>query len=184
MTKEINLPLTEEVIKNLRAGDRLSLSGVLYVARDAAHKRMVAALDRGEPLPFEVKGQTIYYMGPSPAPPGKTIGAAGPTTSSRMDIYTPRLLAEGLKGMIGKGARSGEVNAALQKYGAVYLGALGGAGALLAQKIIKSEIIAYEELGPEAVLKIEVVDFPVTVVNDSHGGDLYVEGKKKYRIDN
>jgi fumarate hydratase subunit beta len=182
MMKEIKLPLTEEIIKDLRAGDNLSLSGVLYVARDAAHKRMVAALDKGELLPFEIEGQTIYYMGPSPAPPGKVIGAAGPTTSGRMDIYTPRLLAEGLKGMIGKGARSEEVKAALQKYGAVYLGALGGGGALLAQKIIKSEVIAYEELGPEAVLRIEVADFPVTVINDSYGGDLYVEGKKKYHL--
>ena len=184
MTKEINLPLTDGIIKDLRAGDSLSLSGVLYVARDAAHKRIVAALDRGEPLPFEIKGQTIYYMGPSPAPPGKVIGAAGPTTSGRMDSYTPRLLAGGLKGMIGKGARSDEVKEAIKRYGAVYLGALGGAGALLSRKIIKSEVIAYEELGPEAVLRIEVKDFPATVINDSYGGDLYIEGKKKYRLDN
>lgn len=181
MTKEINLPLTEEIIKDLRAGDSLSLSGVLYVARDAAHKRIAAALERGEPLPFEIKGQTIYYMGPSPAPPGKIIGAAGPTTSGRMDGYTPRLIAEGLKGMIGKGARSEEVKEAIKKYGAVYLGTIGGAGALLSKNITKSEIIAYEELGPEAVLRIEVKDFPVIVINDRYGGDLYAEGKKKYR---
>lgn len=181
MTKAITLPLTDSIIKDLRAGDSLSLSGVLYVARDAAHKRIVAALDRGEPLPFEIKGQTIYYMGPSPAPPGKVIGAAGPTTSGRMDAYTPRLITGGLKGMVGKGTRSGGVKEALKKYGAVYLGAIGGAGALLAKKIIKSEVIAYEELGPEAVLRIEVKDFPVTVINDSYGGDLYIEGKKKYR---
>jgi fumarate hydratase subunit beta len=184
MTRKIELPLTEEIIKDLKAGDSLSLSGVLYVARDAAHKRIVAALDKGEPLPFELKGETIYYMGPSPAPPGKIIGAAGPTTSGRMDLYTPRLLAEGLKGMVGKGARSREVREAMKKYRAVYLGAIGGGGALLAKKITKSEIIAYEELGPEAVLRIEVRDFPVTVINDSHGGDLYIEGKKKYKIEN
>lgn len=183
MTKEINLPLTEEIIKDLRSGDSLSLSGVLYVTRDAAHKRIVAALDKREPLPFELRGETIYYMGPSPAPPGKVIGAAGPTTSGRMDDYTPRLLAEGLKGMIGKGARSEEVREAIKKYGAVYLGAIGGGGALLSKKIIKSEVIAYEELGPEAVLRIKVKDLPVTVINDSHGGDLYIEGKKKYRIE-
>jgi len=182
MTKEITLPLTKEVIKDLRAGDSLSLSGVLYVVRDAAHKRIVAALDKGEPLPFELKGETIYYMGPSPAPPGKIIGAAGPTTSGRMDPFTPRLLAEGLKGMIGKGSRSEEVMEAIKKYGAVYLGAIGGGGALLSRKITKAEVIAYEELGPEAVLRIEVKDFPVTVINDSYGGDLYVEGKKKYHL--
>jgi len=182
MVEKIQLPLTEEIIKNLKAGDSLSISGVLHVARDAAHKRIVAALDKGDPLPFEIKGQTIYYMGPSPAPPGRIIGAAGPTTSGRMDGYAPRLLAEGLKGMIGKGARSNEVKEAIKKYGAVYLGALGGAGALLARKITKSEVIAYEELGPEAVLRIEVKDFPVTVINDSHGGDLYIEGKKKYQV--
>ncbi len=182
MTKEIKLPLTEELVKDLKAGDSLSLYGVLYVARDAAHKRIMAALDSDTPLPFELKGETIYYMGPSPAPPGKIIGAAGPTTSGRMDGYTPRLLAEGLKGMIGKGARSQEVKEAIKKYGAVYLGATGGAGALLAKKITKSEVIAYEELGPEAVLRIEVKDFPVTVINDKHGGDLYIEGKKKYHL--
>jgi len=153
---------------------------VLYVARDAAHKRMVEALDKGDHLPFNIKGQTIYYLGPSPAPPGKVIGSAGPTTSSRMDVYTPRLLAAGLKGMIGKGARSQEVKDALKKYKAVYLAAVGGAGALLSKTIIKSEIIAYPELGPEAILRIEVKDFPATVINDIYGGDLYAEGKKKY----
>jgi fumarate hydratase subunit beta len=179
--KKIDLPLTEEVIKDLRAGDSLSLSGVLYVARDAAHKRMVAALDEGKPLPFDISGQTIYYMGPSPAPPGKVIGAAGPTTSGRMDSYAPRLIAAGLRGMIGKGVRSEAVKEAIKQHGAVYLGAAGGAGALLSRRITKSEVIAYEELGPEAVLKIEVKDFPVTVVNDIYGGDLYIEGRKKYR---
>jgi fumarate hydratase subunit beta len=153
---------------------------VLYVARDAAHKKMVEALEKGEPLPFDIKGQTIYYMGPSPAPPGKVIGAAGPTTSARMDVYTPRLLAAGLKGMIGKGARSQEVKDALKKHRAVYMAAVGGAGALISKTIIKSEVIAYPELGPEAILKLEVKDFPAMVINDIHGGDLYGEGKKKY----
>ena len=180
--KRITLPLTEKVIEGLKAGDSLLLSGVLYVARDAAHKRMVEALDKGEPLPFDIKGQTVYYMGPSPAPPGKVIGSAGPTTSSRMDVYTPRLLAAGLKGMIGKGVRSKEVKEALKKYKAVYLAAVGGAGALLSKTIVKSEVIAYPELGPEAVLKIEVKDFPATVINDIYGGDLYAEGKKQYSL--
>jgi fumarate hydratase subunit beta len=181
MTKHTNLPLTENTVKNLRAGDSLSLSGVLYIARDAAHKRMVNALDEGKPLPFDIRGQTIYYMGPSPAPPGRIIGAAGPTTSSRMDSYAPRLIAAGLKGMIGKGARAAAVVEAMKKHGAVYLGAIGGAGALLSKSIIKSEIIAYEDLGPEAVLRLDVKDFPATVINDSHGGDLYAEGRKEWR---
>jgi len=180
MTKEVTLPLSDKAIADLKAGDSLFISGVLYVARDAAHKRMVEALDKGEPLPFDIKGQTIYYMGPSPAPPGKVTGSAGPTTSSRMDVYTPRFLAAGLKGMIGKGVRSKDVKDALKKYKAVYLAAVGGAGALLSKTIIKSEVIAYPELGPEAILRIEVKDFPATVINDIYGGDLYAEGKKRY----
>jgi len=180
MTKIISLPLTDNTIESLKAGDSLLISGVLYVARDAAHKRMVEALDKGEPLPFDIKGQTIYYMGPSPAPPGKVTGSAGPTTSSRMDVYTPRFLAAGLKGMIGKGVRSKDVKDALKKYKAVYLAAVGGGGALLSKTIIKSEVIAYPELGPEAILRIEVKDFPATVINDIYGGDLYAEGKKRY----
>jgi fumarate hydratase subunit beta len=181
MPKNIRLPLTEATIAGLKTGDSVLLSGVMYVARDAAHKRMVESLDRGESLPFDIKGQTIYYMGPSPAPPGRVIGAAGPTTSARLDPFTPRLLVEGLKGIIGKGVRSGEVREALKKHKAVYFAAVGGAGALLSKAIVKSDIIAYEELGPEAVLRIEVNDFPVTVINDIYGGDLYEEGKKKYR---
>lgn len=157
------------------------LSGILYVARDAAHKRMVEALERGEPLPFDIRGQTIYYMGPSPAKPGRPIGSAGPTTSSRMDGYTPRLLAGGLRGMIGKGMRLPAVREAIKKYKAVYLAPIGGTGALISRSIINSEIIAYEDLGPEAVLRLEVKDFPATVINDIHGGDLYEEGKAKYR---
>lgn len=177
---KVTLPLTEEAITGLKAGDSVLLSGTLYVARDAAHIRMTESLERGESLPFGIKGQTIYYMGPSPAPPGKVIGAAGPTTSARMDPYTPRLLAEGLKGIIGKGVRSEKVRDALKKYRAVYLSAIGGAGALLSKAIVRSEVVAYEDLGPEAVLRIEVRDFPATVVNDIRGGDLYEEGKKKY----
>jgi len=181
MPKNIDLPLTEETIAGLKAGDSVLLSGTLYVARDAAHIRMMESLERGESLPFDIKDQTIYYMGPSPAPPGKVIGAAGPTTSARMDPYTPRLLAEGLKGIIGKGVRSAEVRDALKKYRAVYLSAIGGAGALLSKAIVRSEVVAYEDLGPEAVLRIEVKDFPATIVNDIRGGDLYEEGRKKYR---
>jgi fumarate hydratase subunit beta len=182
MIKKISLPLTEKTIENLKAGDNLLLSGVLYVARDAAHRRLIETLDRGETLPFEIKGQTLYYMGPSPAPPGRVIGAAGPTTATRMDAYTPRLLAAGLKGMIGKGVRSQAVKDALKKHKAVYLAAIGGAGALISKTIIKAEPVAYPELGPEAVLRLEVKDFPVTVINDIYGGDLYVEGKKKYSL--
>jgi fumarate hydratase subunit beta len=181
MAKNIKLPLTEETLAGLKAGDNVLLSGVLYVARDAAHKRMTEALEKGEPLPFDIKGQTLYYMGPSPAPPGRAIGSAGPTTSARMDTYTPRLLAAGLKGMVGKGVRSQEVKDAMKKHKAVYLAAIGGAGALISKTIIKSEVIAYKDLGPEAILRLEVKDFPAMVINDIHGGDLYVEGKAKYR---
>jgi fumarate hydratase subunit beta len=182
MSKKVTLPLTEKTLEMLKAGDNLLLSGVLYVARDAAHKRMVETLDRGEHLPFDIRGQALYYMGPSPAPPGRVIGSAGPTTSARMDSYTPRLLEAGLRAMIGKGVRSQEVRDAMKKHRAVYLAAVGGVGALISQSIIKSEVIAYPDLGPEAVLKLEVKDFPATVINDIHGGDLYVEGKKKYSV--
>jgi fumarate hydratase subunit beta len=181
MAKKVTLPLTEKTLADLKAGENLLLSGVIYVARDAAHKKMMDTLDRGELLPFDIKGQTLYYMGPSPAPPGRVIGSAGPTTSTRMDSYTPRLLATGLKGMIGKGVRSQEVKDAMKKHKAVYLTAVGGAGALISKTIIKSEVVAYPDLGPEAVLKLEVKDFPATVINDIHGGDLYVEAKKKYQ---
>ena len=183
MAKKITLPLTNEAIKGLKAGDNVLLTGVMYVARDAAHKRMVEALDRGERLPFDIKGQTIYYMGPTPAKPGQVIGSAGPTTSGRMDTYSPRLIAEGLKGMVGKGMRSPAVKEAMKKYKAVYLAAIGGTGALISKTIKKSEVIAYEELGAEAVLRLEVKDFPATVINDIYGGDLYQEGKAKYRAE-
>jgi fumarate hydratase subunit beta len=182
MIKKMRLPLSRKTVVDLKAGDTLLLTGIVYVARDVAHKRMVKALDKGEPLPFDIKGQTVYYMGPSPAPPGKVIGSAGPTTSTRMDMYTPRLLTAGLKGIIGKGARAQEVRDALKKHKAVYMAAVGGAGSLISKTIVKSEVIAYPELGPEAVLKLEVKDFPATVINDIYGGDLYVEGKEKYRV--
>jgi len=180
--KEVKLPLTGEAIEDLHAGDNVLLSGILYVARDAAHKRLLEALDKGQPLPFEIAGQTLYYMGPSPARPGQVIGAAGPTTSGRMDIYTPRLLEAGLKGMIGKGNRSKAVKEAIIKYKAVYFAAIGGAGALISKSIRKSEIIAYPELGAEALLKLEVDHFPATVINDIYGEDLYESGKARYRV--
>ncbi len=184
MAEPIHLttPLTDDDIKRLRIGDRVLISGVIYSARDAAHKRLVALLKEGKPLPFELKGQVIYYMGPSPAPPGRPIGAAGPTTSYRMDPYTPDLIAHGLKGMIGKGARSAEVKEAMKKYGAVYFAAIGGAGALMSQSVISAEVIAYPELGPEAVRQLEVKNLPVVVATEAYGGDLYEEGVKRYAI--
>jgi fumarate hydratase subunit beta len=178
---KITTPLTDEVIEKLHAGDAVEITGTIYVARDAAHKRLIAALDTGEELPFDSQGQIIYYMGPSPARPGRPIGSAGPTTSYRMDPYTPRLLEEGLKGMIGKGNRSPEVQEALKKRKAVYFAATGGAAALIADSIKEAEIIAYEDLGAEALQKLRVEDFPVIVVNDIYGGDAYEEGKAKYR---
>ena len=182
MAKKVMLPLTDETLKDLKTGDDVLLTGVMYVGRDAAHKRLVEALDQGKPLPFDIKGQTIYFMGPSPARPGHPIGSAGPTTSGRMDAYSPRLIAEGLKGMIGKGMRSPAVKEAMKKYKAVYLAAIGGAGAIISKSIKKSEVVAYEELGAEAVRRLEVVDFPATVINDIYGGDLYQEGKARYAV--
>ena len=180
MQKKVSLPLTDEAIRDLKAGDNVLFTGVMYVGRDSAHKRMVEALDKGQDLPFDVRGQTIYFMGPSPAKPGQVIGAAGPTTSGRMDAYSPRLMAEGLKGMIGKGLRSQEVKETIKKHKAVYFAAIGGAGALISKAIRKSDTVAYEELGAEALLRLEVENFPAIVVNDAHGGDLYEEGKAKY----
>jgi len=182
MAKKITLPLNDEILKDLKAGDNLLLTGVIYVARDAAHKRMVEALDQGKLLPFDIKGATVYYMGPSPARPGRVIGSAGPTTSGRMDAYAPSLMAEGLKGMIGKGLRSQAVKDAMVKHKAVYLGGIGGAGALMSKSIKKADVIAYEDLGAEALRRLEVEDFPVTVVNDIYGGDLYEEGKARYQV--
>ncbi|MAF85008.1 MAG: fumarate hydratase [Dehalococcoidales bacterium] len=182
MAKKVVLPLTDETLKDLKAGDDVLLTGVMYVGRDAAHKRLVEALDHGKPLPFDIKGQTVYFMGPSPARPGQPIGSAGPTTSGRMDAYSPRLIAEGLKGMIGKGMRSPTVKEAMKKHQAVYLAAIGGAGAIISKSIKKSEVVAYEELGTEAVRRLEVEGFPVTVINDIYGGDLYLEGKAQYAV--
>ena len=181
MSKKVMLPLNDEVLNDLKTGDNLSLTGVIYAARDAAHERIGEALDQGKPLPFDIKGATIYYMGPTPARPGRTIGSAGPTTSGRMDDYVPRLIAEGLKGMIGKGSRSGAVKDAMVKHKAVYLGAIGGAGALISSSIKKTDVIAYEDLGAEALCRLEVEYFPVKVINDIYGGDLYEEGKTKYK---
>jgi fumarate hydratase subunit beta len=181
MSKNVTSPLDERTIEGLKAGDQVLISGVIYTARDAAHKRLTEALDRGEEPPFNFHGQTIYYMGPSPAKPGGVIGAAGPTTSGRMDPYSPRLISEGLKVMIGKGRRSPEVKQAIKEHKGVYLAAIGGAGALIARSIKKSEVVAYEDLGAEAVRRLEVEDFPATVVNDANGGDLYEEGKAMYR---
>ncbi len=173
MEKYIQAPLDEETIKNLRAGDFVYITGTIYTARDAAHKRMSEALAAGGALPIELKNNIIYYMGPSPAREGGAIGSAGPTTSGRMDRYTPALLDIGLKGMIGKGKRSGEVKEAMVRNGCVYFAAIGGAGALLSKAIKKSEVIAYEDLGTEAVRRLEVEDFPVIVVMDADGNDLY-----------
>jgi fumarate hydratase subunit beta len=176
----LTTPLTNADVENLNIGDRVILTGVIFTARDAAHKRLIQLLEAGEALPFELQGQVIYYVGPSPAKPGRPIGAAGPTTSYRMDAYAPELIARGLKGMIGKGARNQAVKDAMQAHKAVYFAAIGGAGALMAQSILSAEVIAYPELGPEAIRRLEVKDFPVIVVNDTHGGDLYVEGVKTY----
>ncbi|MDH6603209.1 fumarate hydratase subunit beta [Bacilli bacterium PM5-9] len=177
--KKIQTPLTHEVLAGLKSGDQVLLSGTIYTARDAAHARMVQALDENKPLPFDVKGQVIYYVGPTPTKPGQTFGSAGPTTAYRMDAYTPRMIDEGLVGMIGKGKRSDEVKEAL-KDKAVYFAAVGGAAALMGKCVVKSEIIAYEDLGAEAVRKLEVKDLPIIVVNDIHGNDLYISGKEAY----
>ena len=179
--KHITSPVSPEVIKELHVGDNVLIDGVIYVARDAAHKRLVEAMDRREKLPFDVKGQTVYYMGPSPAPPGKVIGACGPTTSSRMDMFTPRMLEAGIRTMIGKGNRSQAVKDAIKKYNAVYLMSYGGAGALLAKTVKKAELIAYPDLGAEAILRLEVKDFPAVVANDMYGHDLFDESKAKYQ---
>lgn len=180
MEKHITTPITEEISQNLHAGDYVYISGTIYVARDAAHKRLTDALDQGKPLPFEIKDSVIYYMGPSPAREGQVIGSAGPTTASRMDRYTPRLLDLGNRGMIGKGKRSEAVIEAIIRNKAVYFAAIGGAGALISKCIKKSEIVCYEDLGAEAVRRIEVEKFPVIVVVDSEGNNLYETAIKEY----
>ena len=179
----LGTPLTAGEAARLRSGDRVLITGELYTARDAAHARLVALLREGKPLPFPLEGQIIYYVGPTPAMPGKVIGSAGPTTSGRMDAYAPELMAAGLRGMIGKGSRSAAVKEAMVRHGAVYFAATGGAGALLSQRIRKAEVVAYEDLGPEAVRRLTVEDFPAVVVNDTRGGDLYEAGIREYRRD-
>ncbi|MCR1972700.1 Fe-S-containing hydro-lyase [Clostridium sporogenes] len=180
MKIKINTPLTEDKIKGLKVGDMVLITGTIYTARDAAHKRLVSALEEGKNLPFEVKNSIIYYVGPTPAKPGMEIGAAGPTTSYRMDTYTPKLLNLGLKGMIGKGKRSKEVIESIVKNKAVYFGAIGGAAALISKSIKKSEVIAYEDLDSEAIRKLEVENLPVTVIIDSKGNNLYEAGVENY----
>jgi len=175
---KLTTPLSDEDVSKLKAGDIVYLNGVLYTARDAAHKRLVDLILNGEELPFDLKGAVIYYVGPTPPKPGEVIGSAGPTTSYRMDPYAPILIEHGLKGMIGKGKRNEAVREACVKHKAVYFGATGGAAALIAKAIKKAEVIAYPELGPEAIRRLEVEDFPVVVVNDVYGNDLYEEGRK------
>lgn len=179
--KHIRAPFDDETARSLRAGDRVLITGTILAARDAAHKRLTEALDRGEKLPVDLRGQVVYYVGPSPAKPGQAIGAAGPTTSGRMDAYTPRLIAEGLRGMIGKGYRKPEVVEAMKKYGVPYLAAVGGAGALISQSIKKYTVLTYPDLGPEAVAAMEVEDFPAIVVIDSTGDNYYETGQAPYR---
>ena len=180
MTKKLRVTFSPEEARELRAGESVLLSGVIYTARDAAHKRLCELLAQGKPLPIDIKNATIYYVGPTPAKEGRAIGSAGPTTAYRMDAYSPMLIAAGETGMIGKGKRGAEVIEAMKKSGAVYFGAIGGAGALLSHCIKKAEIVAYEDLGAEALRRLEVEDFPVTVVIDSLGNNLYEEGRKAY----
>lgn len=180
MGKKINTPLIYDQIKELKAGDSVLISGIIYTARDAAHKRLVNLLDNELELPIELENSIIYYVGPTPSKPGMVIGSAGPTTSGRMDKYTPKLLDKGLKGMIGKGARSNEVIESIKKNKAVYFAAIGGAAALISKTIIKKDLIAYEDLGSEAILKLEVKDFPAIVCIDAKGNDIYKLGNKYY----
>jgi fumarate hydratase subunit beta len=183
MAKKITTPLTEATIKDLRAGDSVLITGTIYTGRDLAHKRIFDSIQKGEPTPFDLKGAVIYYVGPSPAKPGKPIGSAGPTTSYRMDAYSPLLIEKGLRGMIGKGNRTKPVLDAITRYGAVYFAAVGGAAALIARSIKAAKTIAYPELGPESVQELSVEDFPAIVINDCHGADLYEQGVAQYRKD-
>jgi fumarate hydratase subunit beta len=178
--KEVAPPLSDDDVLALKAGDRVRITGVMYTARDAAHARLLPLIDAGKPLPIDVRGQIIYYTGPSPARPGHVVGSIGPTTGGRMDTFTPKLLALGLKGTLGKGARSQPVKDALRQYKGVYFGAIGGAGAVLSAFVKKVEVVAYEDLGTEAIRRLEVSGFPAIVVNDCHGGDLYQDGMKAY----
>ena len=178
--KVVAPPLSDADVESLKAGDRVRITGVLYTARDAAHGRLLPLMDAGKPLPIDVTGQIIYYTGPSPARPGEVAGSIGPTTGGRMDSFTPKLLALGLKGTMGKGARSQPVKDAMKRHRAVYFGAIGGAGAVLSAFVKKLEIVAYEDLGTEAIRRLDVEGFPAIVVNDCHGGDLYEEGMTRY----
>ncbi|OPY83914.1 MAG: Fumarate hydratase class I, anaerobic [Smithella sp. PtaU1.Bin162] len=180
--RQIKTPLTDEVITSLNAGDMVLLSGQIYTARDVAHRRLYEALDKGDALPIDLKTAVIFYAAPTPTPPGRIIGSVGPTTSYRMDAFTPRLIESGLRGMIGKGDRSQEVKAAIKKYKAVYFGAIGGIAALTSQCIRKVELVAYEELGPEAIRKITIVDMPLIVVNDVRGNDIYYTARNRWRV--
>jgi fumarate hydratase subunit beta len=179
----LKTPLTDRDVEKLKIGDRVLINGVIYTGRDAAHARLFDLLKSGKDLPFDLRGQVIYYVGPTPAKPGQVIGSAGPTTSYRMDAFAPALIGKGLKGMIGKGMRSDQVKEAMKRHKAVYFAATGGAGALLAKRVKKAEVVAYDDLGPEAIRRLEVEDLPVIVVNDVLGNDLYVEGAKKYKKD-
>lgn len=181
MKKKITAPLTDEMVKDLKAGDEVLISGTIYTGRDAAHKRLVELLDKGEKLPVDFEGQIIYYVGPAPAKPEQVINSAGPTTSYRMDPYAPRLIEVGLKGMIGKGGRGDNVVDAMKKHGAVYFAATGGAAALISRAVKKMDIVAYEDLGAEAIRKLEVVDFPCTVAQDAYGNNLYKDGMEKFK---
>lgn len=181
MERHINVPFDADIVKELKAGDYVYLTGTIYTARDAAHKRMYEALQNGEALPFDIEGNVIYYMGPSPAREGRPIGSAGPTTASRMDKYTPALLELGMRGMIGKGRRTEAVRESMMKNQAVYFAAVGGAGALLSKSILQAEVIAYEDLGTEAIRKLEIKDFPVIVVMDCEGNNLYDMANEQYK---
>ena len=180
-SRPIQSPVDSDIIEQLTAGTCVLISGTIYTARDAAHRRLIEALDRGEELPLDIRGQTLYYTGPAPARPGQVIGSVGPTTSSRMDVFTPRLLEAGLKAMIGKGDRSAAVRESIVKNRAIYLVALGGAAALTARSVRQVDVIAYEDLGTEAIRRLVVEDFPAIVANDIHGGDLFEQGKAQYR---
>jgi len=181
-TIKITTPLTDDTIDKLKAGDTVLITGDVYTARDQAHKKLVDLLDKGEPLPFPVEGSLVYYVGPSPARPGKPIGSAGPTTSGRMNPYAPKVIAAGSKGMIGKGEMSAEVAEALRKHKAVYMVAVGGAAALIARSITAAEVVAYEDLGAEAISRLEVKDFPAIVAQDAYGNNLFVSGREEYEI--
>jgi fumarate hydratase subunit beta len=180
--RKIQTPLTNEIVTSLHAGDMILLSGEVHTARDVAHRRLYEALTKGEALPIDLPNAVLFYAAPTPTPPSKVVGSIGPTTSYRMDFFTPKLIENGLRGMIGKGKRSPDVVAALKKYGAVYFGAIGGIAALMSQCVKKMELVAYEDLGPEAIRKLTIVDLPLVVINDPQGNDLYLSEQNKWRV--